>query len=144
MNRVEISGRLTRDPEIKYVGDARFPILSLNVAVDNGNGRFNRETRKTEYESGFYQVEVVGAYAERLLQHLNKGDEIYALGSLSQFTTQPKSEGESKTHTRIKAVVVTPLVGMPGGAAQGGFAPPAAPMTDDDPWATPGSDAGKF
>lgn len=142
MNRVEISGKLTRDPEVRYLGDTRFPVASMNVAVDNGSGRWNRETRKNEYESGFYQVEVVGRYGESLVNQLSRGDEVYVVGSLSQFTRQGKDGGESTSHTRIKGVMVIPLTGV--GMAGGGIAPPSAPLVDDDPWRPPAGDAGGF
>lgn len=142
MNRVEISGRVTREPEVRYVGNTRFPILGLNVAVDNGTGRWNSETRKTEYESGFYQVEVVGQYGEMVADMVKRGDEVYVVGSLSQFTTQPKGEGESKTHTRIKATLVQPLTGVRGPAPQRDrIAPPDEPPVD--PWELP-ADGGRF
>ena len=141
MNRVEISGRLTRDPEVRYLGNTRFPVLTMNVAVDDGSGRYNRESRKSEYGSGFYQVEVAGVYGESLGRMVSRGDEVYVVGSLSQFTTQPKGEGESKTHTRIRAVMVVPLVAAPSGG--GGFAAPPEP--EFDPWGAPqGGDAGTF
>jgi single-stranded DNA-binding protein len=111
MNVVEISGKLTREPELRHVGVKEFPILSLNVAVDNAFGRFNPETKKTEVESGFYQVEVKGDYA-LAFKNLSRGDAIYVKGSLSQWTMKPK-EGEThgETKTRIAADLLVPLTG---------------------------------
>lgn len=141
VNRVEVSGRLTRDPEVKYLGEYRFPVASLNIAVDDGVGRWNRETKKTEYGSGFYQVEVVGQYGEFVANWASRGDEVYVVGSLSQFSTGGRDGGETKTHTRIKATVVQ-VLNAPSGFQAQQIAPPPEPEVD--PWEVPQTDAGGF
>jgi single-strand DNA-binding protein len=130
MNRVEISGRLTRDPEIRYLGGSRFPVVSLNVGVDDGEGRWNAETRMVELRSGFYKVEVAGQLAEWLQTQVGKGDEVYVVGSLNQFTIQGRDGKEGQTRTQIRAKVVTVLT--PHAASVSGFSAPDNPLDDTE------------
>lgn len=111
MNRVELSGRLTREPELRHVGESHFPILELNVAVDDADGRWNSQTKKSEYASGFYKVEARGDYAEALYVVLHKGDEVYVVGSLTQFRSQSREGGPEQTKTAVAAKLVVPLTG---------------------------------
>jgi len=115
MNIVEVSGRLTREPEMRFLGQG-FPVLELNVAVDDGFGKWDRETKKTTVGSGFYQVEVFGSYAEELVEVLDKGSELYVKGSLSQWVKE-NDEGKKESKTRIRAEVVIPK-GKPRQQAQ--------------------------
>lgn len=107
VNVVQISGNLTHDPELKWLGsgDRQFPIATLNVAVENGYGRWNRDTGKTEIDSGFYRVEVPGDHGVDVVDAARKGDRVHVIGSLSQFTGG--KEGNERTHTQIRAEVVT-------------------------------------
>ena len=125
MNVVEIVGRLVRDPELKRVGDRGWPIMSMNVAVDDATGRWNPDTRKTEVGSGFYQVEVHGPYAEQVSTWgLERGDRIWMKGSLSQWRGKKDDDTESEARTRLQVAVMaslnnkksaqTPPVGAPG------------------------------
>jgi single-stranded DNA-binding protein len=95
------------------------------VAVDDGEGRFNRDTKKVEYDSGFYQVEVVGQYGQAAANALKRGDHVYVLGSLSQWVMQASGEGkESQTKTRIRATVVQQLTEHAFGQQGSGIAGP--------------------
>lgn len=112
MNRVELSGRLTRDPETRFVGARNFPIVSMTVAVDDADGRYNRETKRTEYDSGFYSVEVMGEYGQSVANQLHKGDQVYVIGSMTQWQPPAKDGEEQRSHTRVRGRVVIPLTGM--------------------------------
>jgi single-stranded DNA-binding protein len=130
MNHVQIAGRLVRDPEVIYVGATNFPICQINVAVDDGTGRWNRESKKTEYDSGFYQVEVIGDYGVAVSNTLNKGDEVYVVGSLSQWAKKDEQTGEVDRKTRIRATFVQALTGVPNAQA----AAPAPNYAEDVPF----------
>lgn len=128
MNIVELSGRLTREPEMRFLGQG-FPVLEMNLAVDDGFGRWDRETKKTQVGSGFYQIEVFGNYAEQLVEDLEKGSEVYVKGSLTQWT-KDKEDGSKDTKTRIRAEIVIPR-GRPRQQAERTQQPQQA-----DPWAS--------
>lgn len=106
MNIVEVVGRLVRDPELKRVGERNWPILTLNMAVDDATGRWNPDTRKTEVGSGFYQMEVSGPYAERVHGwNLSRGDQVWVKGSLSQWRGKKDDGSEGEPRTRIQVAV---------------------------------------
>ena len=42
MNSIILVGRLTKDPDIKYIGDKGIPVAEFRVAVDRNNKRDNR------------------------------------------------------------------------------------------------------
>lgn len=110
MNIVEIVGRLVRNPELKRVGDRGWPILSMNVAVDDATGRWNPDTRKTEIGSGFYQVEAHGPYAEEIVTWgLEQGDRIWMKGSLSQWRGKKDDGSEGEARTRLQVAVMASL-----------------------------------
>lgn len=135
MNIVELSGRLTREPEMRFLGQG-YPVLEMNLAVDDGFGRWNKESKKTEVGSGFYQVEVFGNYAEQLVEDLEKGSEVYVKGSLTQWTKE-KEDGTKESKTRIRGEVVV-VRGAPRQQAQRTQAP-----AQQDPWqASPAAQQG--
>lgn len=140
MNIVLISGRLSRDPDLRFVGQ-NYPLCSMNVAVEDAEGRWNRETKKMEVDSGFYQVEVFGDYGQYLSQTLTKGDRVLVLGSLSQWHTQPREGKESETKTRIRGTMVQ-LLDAPRQPREP-IQPPAEPFIPEeeppeDPWSQGG------
>lgn len=141
MNRVEISGRLTRDPEVRFVGQSDYPICTLNVAVDDDDSRWDRETQKRVVGSGFYRVEVPGEYGRAVHASAQKGDEVHVVGSLTQFQVGRRDSEEKETKTQVKAKVVTVLSGR--GVRTDVVTPPSAPPVDDGDIA-PGWDTEPF
>lgn len=106
MNEVKVSGNLTRDPELRYLGsgDRRFPVTTLNVAVLEADGRWDRETGDTQVKTSFLRVEVRGDHAVQVTDEARKGDKVVVFGSLSQYTSGP--DGKKQTHTQITAEYV--------------------------------------
>lgn len=116
MNRVDVSGNLTRDPELSYLGERGIPVLRLNIAVDDGASRRDRESGQYVVGTGFYSVEVLGTQAEVVAETAGKGDRVYVVGWLQQFqkrddavcpSCSEKLPQELVGHTRIRAEVVT-------------------------------------
>lgn len=100
INRVMITGRLSRDPETKYLPSGT-AITNLNIA-NNRRYQVNGEWRE---EVGFYEVEVFGKAAERLAeQALQKGQPVYVEGRLKQESWE--KDGKKQSKTRISADIV--------------------------------------
>ena len=81
INRVVITGNLTRDPELRSVPNGGMSICSLRVAV---NGR------KKDPESGqwvdkpnYFDVTVFGAQGDNCAQYLSKGRPVAVEGRLN-------------------------------------------------------------
>ena len=67
MNSVVLIGRLTRDPEVRYISESQMAIATFTVAID-------RPTRSgQEKKTGFPRVTVFGRQAENCEKFLAKG-----------------------------------------------------------------------
>lgn len=67
MNRVEIMGRLTREPDVRYsTGENPIPIARFNMAVD-------RKTAKQEQRADYINCIAFGKRAEFAEKYMHKG-----------------------------------------------------------------------
>ncbi|WP_431639871.1 Single-stranded DNA-binding protein [Bilophila wadsworthia] len=98
LNRVEIIGRLGRDPELKY-SQSGAAICRLNVATDESyTDREGNRVQKAEWHS----VVVFQKAAEHCGQYLSKGSLVFVEGSLSTREWQDQ-QGQKRYSTEIKA-----------------------------------------
>lgn len=98
LNRVEIIGRLGRDPELKYSQNGA-AICRLNVATDESyTDREGNRVQKAEWHS----VVVFQKAAEHCSQYLSKGSLVFVEGSLSTREWQDQ-QGQKRYSTEIKA-----------------------------------------
>jgi single-strand DNA-binding protein len=79
INRVNISGNLTRDPALRQT-QGGMAILSLGVAVNDR--RKNQQTGEWEDVPNFVDCVVFGTRAEKLAQFLAKGSKVAIEGKL--------------------------------------------------------------
>ena len=80
INRVVITGNLTRDPELRSTGGG-MSICSLRVAV-NGR-RKDAETGQWVDKANYFDVTVFGAQGENCAQYLSKGRPVAIEGRLN-------------------------------------------------------------
>jgi single-strand DNA-binding protein len=71
MNTVTITGRLTRDPQLKHAGDER-PICEMRIAVDNGR-----------HPTTYIDVTTFDAQAYTCAEYLSKGRMVGVDGKLA-------------------------------------------------------------
>ncbi|MDP2300206.1 MAG: single-stranded DNA-binding protein [Coriobacteriia bacterium] len=122
INRVVISGNLTRDPELKATGSG-MSVLKLGVAVNDR--RKNQQTGEWEEFPNFVDVTIFGARAEALARFLSKGMKVAIEGKLrwSQWENQ---QGEKRSKLEVVADEIEFLSSRDGGS--GGYsAPTSAP-----------------
>ena len=132
INRVIISGNLTRDPELRSTASG-LPVLGFGVAVNDR--RKNQQTGEWEDYPNFIDCTMFGARAESLNRYLNKGTKVSIEGKLRW------SQWERDGQKRSKIEVIVDEVEMPSrsqgasgdgsqpyGSAQG-YAPAAAPAS---------------
>ena len=79
INRVIISGNLTRDPELRSTA-AGMPVLGFGVAVNDR--RKNQQTGEWEDYPNFIDCTMFGARAESLSRFLSKGTKVSVEGKL--------------------------------------------------------------
>ena len=79
INRVVITGNLTRDPELRSTGGGT-PVCSLRVAV---NSRRKDDTGNWVDKPNYFDVTVWGAQGENCAQYLAKGRPVAVDGRLN-------------------------------------------------------------
>ena len=94
MNHIILIGRLTRDPELRYIAGNGTPVASFTVAVD-------REYSK-EKITDFIDVQVWGKSAENCANYIGKGSLVGVQGSL-QIDTYKTQTGETRKAARVNA-----------------------------------------
>lgn len=100
MNQVILIGRLTRDPELKYLQGSGTPVANFSVAVDR---EFTGKDGKKEVD--FIDIQVWGKSAENCTNYISKGSKVAIQGSL-RIDTYQTQEGENRKITRVNAVRV--------------------------------------
>ncbi|MBP3649129.1 MAG: single-stranded DNA-binding protein [Clostridia bacterium] len=92
MNKLTIIGNLTRDPELRQVGEDK-TVCNLTVAV-NGRGRDSHPT--------YFRVSVWNGLGETCEQYLRKGSKVAVTGRVDVSTYQ-SSDGTTKASLDVLA-----------------------------------------
>ena len=66
MNSVVLIGRLTKDPDVRYITDKQLAVATFTLAID-------RPSRNEEKKADFPRVNVFGKQAENCEKYLKKG-----------------------------------------------------------------------
>lgn len=127
INRVVISGNLTRDPELRSTAGG-MSVLKLGVAVNDR--RKNQQTGEWEDVPNFVDVTVFGARAEALARFLSKGSKVAIEGKLrwSQWETQ---QGDKRSKLEVVADEVE-FLSSRDSSSGGGYSAPATETTGPD------------
>lgn len=103
INNVVLTGRLTKEPELKYSnGDKNmcFFTLAVNRNFKNANG---------EYDADFINCVVYGNSADYLVNHCPKGILVGVVGNIRTGKTIDKMTGETKYFSNINVNQVNKL-----------------------------------
>lgn len=95
MNKVVISGRLTRDAELSYIASTSTPKISFSLAVER-----NYQKDKNNKKVDFINMEMIGKHTENLCQYITKGKSILVEGELNIDTYE--KDGERRSYTKVK------------------------------------------
>lgn len=79
INRVNISGNLTRDPELRVTANGT-KVLTFGIAVNDR--RRNPQTNEWEDRPNFIDCAIFGTYGETLSRFLSKGNKVAIDGKL--------------------------------------------------------------
>ena len=110
LNKVQIIGRLGRDPELRY-SQSGSPVCTLSIATDEGyTDRDGKKVDRTEW----HRVVLYSKAAENCNQFLKKGSLVYVEGSLQTRKWQDQ-QGQDRFSTEIKAQRVQFLDKKDGG-----------------------------
>ena len=75
MNNVILIGRLTKDPELRYLANTGTPVATFNLAVDKQLSKEKKQelAEKGEPTADFINIVVWGKQAENCANYLAKG-----------------------------------------------------------------------
>lgn len=126
LNRVVITGNLTRDPETRAV-NANLTVTTLRVAC---NGRRKDQSGQWVDKPNYFDVTVFGAQGENCQRFLSRGRPVAIDGRLDWQEWDDKNGGGKRQAVKIIAESVQFLNSgdQQGGGGGGGYAP--APQTD--------------
>ena len=113
INRVIVSGNLTRDPETRQAGGNT--VTQFGIAVNDR--RKNAQSGEWEDVPNFFDVLVWGTRGESLARFISKGTKVVVAGRLrwSQWTN---NEGEKRSKVEIVADDVDFMSQRTGGGAE--------------------------
>jgi single-strand DNA-binding protein len=130
LNKVFLAGRLTRDPELRYLPSG-MAVCKMGLAVS----RFYKKDGERQEETLFINVTTWAKSAEFCNEYLKKGRPVLVEGQLRSHDYQDK-EGQKRTGMEVNAVRVQQLdwterpgggAGTGGGGGGTGGAPAARP-----------------
>ena len=115
INRVNISGNLTRDPELRMTTGGT-QVLSFGVAVNDR--RRNPQTGEWEDYPNFVDCTMFGSRAEAVSRYLSKGSKVAIEGKLRYSSWQDKS-GSKRSKLEVVVDEIEFMSGRTADANQG-------------------------
>lgn len=97
MNIVVLVGRLTKDPELRYMPESGTPVVNFILAIDRDYSK-----KDGSKETDFIPIQVIGKIAESCANYLIKGRLVAIQGSIRIDRYETKS-GEKKIFTKVNA-----------------------------------------
>lgn len=142
MNKVVLIGRLTRDPELKFIPSTGTAVTTFTLAVDRAM------KKEGQQEADFINCVAFGKRAETIVTYLNKGRLIAVSGSIrtgsydakdgtkrytfdisvDEFKFLEKSQGGGNTVSRPYQQMDDNNYGQPSAASEDDM----TPIDDDD------------
>lgn len=102
MNNVVLVGRLTRDPELRYIPEYGTPVATFTLAIDRGYVK-----KDGTKEADFIPAQVMGGSAEFCANYLTKGRLVSLQGQIR--IEKYEENGERKTFTKVRTKTVNSL-----------------------------------
>ena len=95
MNKIVLSGRLTKDADLTYIAATGTPKMTFTIAVDRGYQK-KGEPKKVD----FINCEMLGKHTENLCQYVTKGKALIVEGELN--IDNYEKDGEKRSFTKVK------------------------------------------
>ena len=118
INRVCISGNLTRDPELRAIPTGS-SVLSFSVAVNDR--RKNQSSGEWEDIPNYIDCTLFGSRAEALAKYLQKGTKVCVEGKLRWSQWEDRETG--KKRSKVEVIVDTLEFLTPRSGGGGGYEP---------------------
>lgn len=124
LNNITIMGRLTRDPELKYMQSGT-ATANFTMAVDRDYKDSNGET-----PTDFIQVQFMGKQAETVANYFNKGSQIVVIGSMR--VNQYEQDGQKKSYAFVNGRSFSFVAGSKSDGQKPSGSPSEFAAVDDD------------
>ena len=95
MNKIILSGGITRDAELTFIGSNGVPKMNFSLAVERGYQK-DKNNKVVDY----INCEMIGKHTENLCQYITKGKQIFIEGELNIDSYM--KDDERKTYTKVK------------------------------------------
>src|SRR2546423_15628734 len=126
LNRAELIGRLTRDPEMRYTPSGQ-PVTSFSIATNRyASGPEGEKKEYTDYHNIVAWNIGKRNLAEIVAQYTRKGSQVYVEGRL-QTRSWEGQDGQKRRTTEVVANDVQFLDTRGSGGAPAGVPGPGAP-----------------
>ena len=112
LNRVELIGRLGRDPEARFTTSGK-KYAAFSVAVSH---TWKSAEGVKQEATDWFTVNAWGKLGEICLQYLKKGRLVFVEGQLRTSKWEDKQSGETRTRTYVSAGGMQMLERKPGEA----------------------------
>lgn len=146
INRVELCGNLTRDPELKAT-QGGMSVLTFGIAVNDR--KKNNQTGEWEDVPNFFDCTMFGNRAESVSKYIHKGMKVALAGKLHYSSWEKDGQKHSKVSVNVDDIEFMQQRGEQGGqhpsvqqpsayqpaAQQGGYqhtAQPTGSVYDED------------
>ena len=95
MNNVVLVGRLTKDPELRYIPGSGTPVATFTLAIDR-----DYKNKDGSITTDFIPVETMGKPAEFVANYITKGRLVAIQGSI-RVDRYDTPSGERRTFTKV-------------------------------------------
>lgn len=104
MNNVILIGRLTRDPELRYIPNTGTPVANFSLAVDKGLSKEKKQEMEAKGQptADFINIVVYGKQAENCANYLGKG-RLTAVQGRIQSRSYDAKDGTRRYITEVVA-----------------------------------------
>ena len=126
INRVLITGNLTRDPELKATASG-MSVLKMGVAVNDR--RKNPQSGEWEDVPNFIDVIMFGTRGESVSRFLSKGSKVAVEGKLRWSSWEDKDSGAKRSKIEVVADDIEFMSSRNDGGSGGGYSAPAPQST---------------
>ncbi len=123
MNKVFLAGRLTRDPELRYIQSGT-ALCKLGLAVSR---KYRTKDGEQKEETLFINVTCWGKTAEYVGENYHKGRPVFIEGRLKSDEWEDKNTGQKRTAIDVTADRVQALDWEDRGGGGGGGRPQSKP-----------------
>lgn len=101
---VNLNGRLTRDPELRFTNSGK-AVAQFTVVTSR---RFNNNGTWEDKDTSFWDCTAFGEMAENICEQLNKGSSVLVTGDMRQETWE--KDGQKKYAWRVLVADVGPSI----------------------------------